>query len=659
MRTNGLALICAITCATTGHTEETGIIEEMVVIAHPLSSEGLAQPTIVLEGDALARNLATTLGETLINQPGIHSSSFGQAVGRPVIRGLGGARVRIMEDRIDAMDASVSSPDHATTIDPFMADRIEVLKGPSTLLYGNGAIGGVVDVHSGRIPHQVPDRVIARAELRAADNADRRTAAGMVETGIGGMTVHVDGFYRDADEYEIPAYARSEALRAIDPSDTEARGVLPGSELQTNGGAFGASLIGSRGFFGGAVSVYNARYGLPGADGEESNPVLDVEQLRFDVEGALREPFSGAESLNFRLGLNDYDHLEIEPSGQVGTTFDNTSVEARLEVVHVPLAQLAGAVGIQVGHRNYRASGEEAYVPPVKTDFLGAFWVAERAFPVFDLEAGLRYEHVSHRSETGLERRFDLFAGSIAMIAPFNNGWTLSVQLDHSSRAPVAEELYSNGPHLATRSYERGDPELDEERASNVSATAQYDGDRFRIGASVYYMDFRDFIFQRPSGVVIDDLPVFEWRQADATFHGLDLEAHITALRWEGGELGIRGFYDRVRGRLEEDQQNLPRIPPARYGLGLELNWSVFTGTLEYARTDSQEDTAPFELPTNGFDDLRAYLGVTLPLNGNSLELFLTGRNLTNDEQRHHTSFIKDLAPQPGRTIEGGLRITL
>ena len=644
-------------------------IEEMVVVAHPLSSEGLAQPNTVLAGDELARAVTGTLGETLVHQPGIHNSSFGQAVGRPVIRGLSGARVRILEDRIDAMDLSASSPDHATTIDPFIAEHIEVLKGPSTLLYGNGAIGGVVDVHSGRIPHELPERIVARAEMRAADNADLRTAAGMINAGTNGFAFHADGFYRHADEYEIPGFAESEALRELEDEDGEAEevfGILPGSELKTSGGALGTSFVGARGFTGVAVSRYESTYGLPGGHGhmDESGsadtPELDLEQTRVDVEAAILEPFDGAESINLRLGFNEYEHAEIEPSGEIGTRFDNSVFEARMEVVHASTAGIRGAGGIQLANRDYSATGEEAFVPPVDTASFGTFYVGERHFEHIDLEAGFRYEHVSHDQRSGPGRRFDLGAASLGMIAPFESGWTLSLQLDYSTRSPTVEELFSNGPHLATRSYEVGDSTLDRERAANVSATVQYDGERLQVGASVYYTDFADFIFQLPTGELVEDLPVFNWRQTGATFRGIDLEAEFDLIRWSSGELAIRGLYDRVRAQLDDgEQRNLPRIPPQRYSLGVLISWGMLTLTLDYTRTAKQTDVAPFELPTEGFDDLRGYAGLRIPMSESSLEIFIAGRNLTNDEQRHHTSFIKDLAPQPGRTIEGGMRIIL
>jgi iron complex outermembrane receptor protein len=662
-------------------SEKTTFEEELIVTAHPLSGEGLAQPSSTLEGEDLDRALATTLGETLINQPGIHSSTFGAAVGRPVIRGLGGPRVKVMEDRIDSMDVSVSSPDHATSIEPFTADRIEVLKGPSTLLYGNGAIGGVVDVHTGRIPHRLPDQVGARAEVRGADNADQRTAAGRLDAAAGSFALHLDGFYRDADEYEIPGFAESKALRELEEEDgedgeegeEEAFGTLPGSQLETSGGAAGLSFVGDRGFIGAAISVYDATYGLPGGhaheheegeegeeEEEEGNPVLDLEQTRIDFEAGLEDPFDGADSLNIRIGWNDYRHAEIEPSGETGTVFDNKALEGRLEVVHAPVAGWAGAGGMQFGNREYKAIGEEAYVPPVDTGSFGLFYVGERSFDLLELEAGVRYERVSHDPEFGSTRSFDLGAASLGLILPFESGWTIAGQLDYSTRAPTVEELFSDGPHLATRSYEIGDPELDKERAANVSATVQYENDTFRVGVSGYYTDFTDFIFESPTGDEDDGLPVFLWQQANATFHGFDLEAEWRALRWDNGSLVLTGFYDMVRARLQSgENRELPRIPPQRYGIGARVYWHGLTATVDYTRTDDQDRIADWELPTEGFDDLRAYLGYAFMMGESRLEVFVTGRNLTDDEQRYHTSFIKDFAPQPGRTIEGGVRVIL
>jgi len=663
-------------------TDET--IEELVVRAHPLSAENLAQPVSTLRGKELERALAPSIAETLRNIPGVHSSSFGQAVGRPVIRGLGGARVKTMEDRIDSMDVSVSSPDHLTTIEPFVAQSIEVLKGPSTLLYGSGAIGGVVDVHTGRIPHAVPESLSAKVELRGADNADQRTGAASIKAGAGSFAVHLDAFYRDADEYDIPGFAESAALRALEEleggeeeegEEEEAFGTLPGSQMETRGGSIGVSHVGDRGFLGVSVSTYDADYGLPGGHGhehgeeeepgveeeeEEGNPVLDLSQTRIDAEAGLDAPFAGISSLNLRLGFNDYEHTEVEGNGEAGTVFATEALEGRLQLNHEPLWGIEGATGIQVSSREFSALGEEAFVQPVDTQTLGIFYVGQRDFGGTGLEFGLRYERVEHDPTDSVSRNFDLGAVSLGVIQPLADGWTFSAQFDYSNRAPVAEELYSDGAHLATQSYEIGDPFLEEERAANVSASFRYEQESLRFSLSAYYTDFADFIYEAATGAEIEELPVLQWQQADASFRGVELDFGWDALNWQDGTLTLNAGFDVVRTRLDAgENENLPRIPPQRWRIGTVLSWQDFLAEVAWTRVDSQDEVAFGELPTDAHNDLRVHLGYGFDLGNSRLEVFLSGRNLTDDEQRYHTSFIKDFAPQPGRTIEAGVTLRL
>ena len=420
-------LTAAISSALQAQPSTNQVIEEVVVRAHPLSAEGLAQPVAVLNGIKLQRVLSTSLGETLRNVPGVNSASFGQAVGRPVIRGLGGPRVKVMEDRIDSLDVSVSSPDHMTMVEPFTADSIEVLKGPSTLLYGSGAIGGVVDVHTGRIPHEVPENLSGSFQMRDADNANQTTASGRLDGGTGNFAFHLDAFYRDADEYEIPGFAESSAMRALEEQerhnehddhggDAEAFGILPNSQLEAAGGALGASFIGERSFIGFSLSNYDAKYGLSGhshshhddhGDGhdddhidgyddhhdahgdEEGGAVLDLAQTRFDLEAGMESPLAGIQALNFRLGYNDYEHVEFEGSGEAGTVFATEALESRFEFTHDALG-FEGASGIQISSRQFSAIGEEAFVQPVDTQTFGLFYVGQRRFGELGLEAGVR-----------------------------------------------------------------------------------------------------------------------------------------------------------------------------------------------------------------------------------------------------------------------------
>ena len=693
-------------------------IEILEVQAHPLSGEGLAQAAVALDGEDLEREVAGNIGETVARQPGVHSGAFGEAVGRPVIHGMGGARVRIMEDRIDTMDASVTSADHATAVDPSIANRVEVLKGPSTLLYGSGAIGGVVDVHTGRIPHESRERITGKVEVRGTDNGGHRSATFRLDGGGESVAWHLDGFTRSADEYDIPGFAESARFRAAEEheeehddhegeghdedeeehhddeeehhDEEEAYGTLPGSQLDGRGGAFGISVVGDWGFAGVAVSSLRYDYGLPGghhhheeehdhdheeegehhddedevheeeeheeelhAD-EEGNVTLELEQTRVDLEAGIADPFENVTSLNVRVGINDYEHVEIEPNGEIGTVFENSAYEGRVELVHQDNAGFDGVFGIQFGNREFAAVGEEAFVPPVDTGSLGAFWVGERSFEGLDVETGVRLDRVSHDPSSGDSLDFTTFSASIGFVIPTGEG-LIGLHGDYSSRAPIAEELYSDGPHLATQSFEVGDPGLDAETALNAAATFSWGSGRFDWTATAYATSFRDHIYQFATGEVDHGLAVVRYGQADAVYRGLDVSANARLADFDGGSLSARFLFDTVAAELDlTGNDQLPRLPASRMGLGLELDHGRLTASLDFMRVFEQDEPGPQELATDAYDDVRAYVGLDL---GPNSRLFFQGRNLTDEEQRQHTSFIKEFAPLPGRTLAAGFRL--
>ncbi|MBT8145066.1 MAG: TonB-dependent receptor, partial [Gammaproteobacteria bacterium] len=594
MKTPIFVVAMALSIITTARAAENAV-EEVVVVAHPLSGEGLSQAAEILEGDELLLESGSSLGETLATQPGVHSSSFGQASSRPVIHGLSGARIRVMEDRIDTLDASVTSADHAVTVESFIADRIEVLKGPSTLLYGAGAIGGVVDVHTGRIPHSTDQASLrGRAEVRVADNADRQVAAARLDGHSGQFAWHVDGYTRDADEYEIPGFAESAVLRASEVGEEEGEeeevfGRVPGSQLESNGGAVGLSFVDDDMFAGFAVSRNESAYGLPGSHAhepggeEEGNPTLDMEQTRIDFEAGWRNPFAGVSSLNLRSAYNDYEHQEIEPNGEPATQFTNKAIETRFEFNYENAGEWNGAFGLQFGQREFAASGEEAFIPPVDTRTIGLFWVGERYLGDTQLETGFRVDSVGHDPSIGGNENFRAYGASLGMIRQFANGWQLRVLGDYAARAPVAEELYSDGPHLATQSFEVGNPDLDEETALNLSATLDYSDDLVDWTATAYFTQFVDFIYQRATGAIEDDLPVLVYTQDDVRFFGIDAEVIGTIKQWDGGRARVRAAFDTVDARIDTDgNDNLPRIPASRLGLGLVLQWPRVETRIDY-----------------------------------------------------------------------------
>ncbi|MFW6093025.1 MAG: TonB-dependent receptor [Pseudomonadota bacterium] len=667
-------LLLAAAVGTTPLAEPAlaGPIEEVVVRAHPLSAEGLAQPVDRLAGEALARAASPSIGETVARRPGVAATSFGPAVGRPVIHGLGGPRVRVMEDRISTLDASATSADHAVTVEPFLADEIEILKGPSTLVYGSGALGGVVDVHTGRIPHRVPEQAVSgRLEARLDDAAHQRTAALRLDGGSAAWAWHADGFTRDQDDYEIPGPAAAEADERDEA--TSAGGTLPGSDVNSDGGSLGASWVGARGFAGASMSRYSSDYGLPGehshaheaghgdaAEEHDDGARIDLEQTRWDVEAGLDRPMAGMESINFRAGINDYRHREREPSGAVGTTFDVEAWESRLELAHRPVAGWNGLVGLQLGREDFDALGEAAFTPATETTSGALFLLEERDFPSLHLELGTRLESTEVDPRGEGRRRFDSLSGSVGVVVPLSRGWEAGVIVDYASRAPSASELFANGAHLAARAFEIGDPELDEEHALNTAVSLDYQGERLRLNATAYRTRFDDFVHQAATGAVREGLPVRRWRQEDARFGGTDVELELAVLAGGPVDLAVSAFHDRVHGELDGGSaDDLPRIPPERVGVGVAGSWRWLSGRLDYLRVMRQHDVAEFESPTAGYDDVRLSLEARIAGGegrGRLLTVFVQGRNLTDDDQRNHVSPLKDVAPLQGRTWIGGLR---
>ncbi len=692
--------------------EQPAEIEEVIVLAHPLGRDGLAQPSDVLDAGELERKAMDNIGATVGNEPGIHNSSYGVGAGRPVIHGLGGARARVMEEQIDTLDVSVSSGDHAVTVDPFIAERVEVLKGSATLLYGSGAIGGVVDVHTGRIPHEVPERVHGAIDLRGSDNGDGRNGSFRLDGGGGNVAWHVDAFTRESDDYDIPGFAESAALHAQeeeehdeeghdddhdheegdheeeDEHEEEVSGHLPGSGLEVRGGSAGFSVVGDRGFIGLAVSGLESEYGIPGhshAHGhdddheeeghheeeeehhddhedeelhaDEGTPVVVLDQTRIDFEAGLADPIGGFESLNLRLGINDYEHLENE-AGEVGTAFANSAWEARAELTHSPIGAWRGTLGGQLGNREFSVVGEEAFTPPVDTSSFGLFWVGERPLGELGLEAGLRYDRVEHTPAHGRSRDFSGASASLGLIVPLAEAWGATLLADYSSRAPVGEELFSDSPHPGTGVFEIGNPELDREQARNLAATLNGDGDRWSVQGTFYYTHFPDFIYQAATGEEREGFDVRRYSQADATFPGFEVEGRVTVAEWAAGTLDLAAFFDTVSPEIDvSGNDNLPLIPPDRAGVSLEFTSDRLRANVDYVRASEQDEVAEFELRSEGYDDLRARIAWRFRPGDTTVDVFLAGRNLTDDEQRLHTSVVKDLAPQPGRTIEAGLRM--
>ena len=652
--------------------EEARQLDEVKVTASPLDTalDQLVKPVDVLSGLALDDRRAGTLGETVASIPGVQSSHFGPGVGRPIIRGLDGARVSVLANGLSSLDVSTVSVDHAVSIEPFLADSIEVLKGPANLFFGNGAIGGAVNVVDGRIPTERADRPASgRAELRTGTGNDEKAGLFRLDGGGGNVAWHLDGLLRDTGDIDIPDFVYSADLRAEeieegeDPAEFE-RDTLENSATSSRALSGGFAYLGDRVFFGGALSNYGTDYGIPGGHGhheeeggeeEEGGVRIELDQNRSDLRFGVND-LGFLKQVALNATFNEYEHVEFE-GPEVGTRFINDATEARLEAVQNEIWGWNGAVGLQYGDRDFEAIGDEAFVPPTTSRDRGVFVMQEREFGSFKIELGARHDRIDVALTDGLlERDFDTTSGSIGLRWAPAELWHLSLNLDRAERAPSAEELFAEGTHVATSTYEIGDPFLDTEQADRIEIGAHLHGERFEGRAAIYQTRFDDFIFLAETGLEIDELPVRLWTQADADFRGWEIEGTVTLAEAANGTWTLRGFADGVTGELDAGG-NLPRIAPGRFGLDLGWTLDAWRAGLGAVRYQSQDDVAEGETRTAGYTLVNAQVAYHWDTQTFGWEAYLQGSNLTDEEARVHTSFLKDVAPLMGRNLTAGLRV--
>ena len=648
-------------------------MEELFVTAAPHSQRrfDVIQGTSVLEGEALQSSIRGTIGETLAQEPGISSSYFGPGASRPIIRGLDGPRVRVLMNGIGAIDASSTSPDHAVAGEPLLAERIEVVRGAGTLLYGSSAIGGVVNIQDGRIPSRLPEDGLDGAVVGTfASAAAEKSIAGALTAGVGPVALRAEGAFRDANLLDIPGFALSEPLRRAEQSlhpddfDPGPFGRVPNTDLRNTSGTFGASVIGEVGHFGVAYGLIRDDYGVPGGahghegeeDAEEAPVRIDLEQDRVDFGGELLREWGIFESTWLRVGYAEYEHTELE-GGEVGTVFENAGWEGRLDLVQRPFGDLDGSLGFQFVTRDFEAVGEEAFTPPSETRQFALFAVEEVHWDPVTLEAGLRYEHtrVDARRSDG-KRRFDSFSFSVGAGWAPNDDYLFGVSLSRTERPPTAEELYSFGPHLATGGFEIGNADFDEEAGLTVEVTARRRHGHLTSSVNVFYTWFDDFIFQRLSGEEMDGLPVRRFVQDDAEFVGGEFEVTVEAfsLGYLTGLVDVG--LDYVHAREKQSHDPLARIPPFSLFGGVGVQSEYIDGRFEARWVRRQDRVADDELPTASHLLLNLRLALR-PLPEHDVTLTFDASNLLDRDARNHASFVKDRVPLPGRDFRLALRM--
>lgn len=674
------------------------------------ADELIGNATVIGRED-LVENLAGSLGDTLLDQPGVSTTFFGQGASRPVLRGLGADRVQVLTNGIGVIDVSAASPDHQVTADGIDAQSIEILRGPAALAYGGQAIGGVVNVIDGLIVEERVDEGITGEGFAAFNSVSEGTEfGGRAQAGFGPFVLTLSGSLRDFDNYDIPGFSESAGLRALEEAEEEdhdeeegedhdhedeeeARDTQENSFVETQTLSAGLSWVGEQAFFGVAIRQQTAEYGLPGGhehgheeeegeehdeeeheEEEEENPFIDLEQTRIDLRGGVNLGDGPITDVIGSVSIVDYEHTEFEGPGEVGTVYETEGWEGRLEA-DTNIAGFLGAVGVQINDKEFSAVGEEAFVSPTDSQSFGVFAYQAREWDSgVGVEGGLRIENVERENLaregfSGLTTDFDLFSGSAGVHRHLDNGVFIGGQIAYTERAPSETELFADGPHLATNQWEVGDPGIDKETGLHLEGTARWSSENAAVGINLYITNFSDFIYLTPGLAIdpedgmlkdeIEELPVFVFLQEDADFIGGEIYGELAL---ENGPLGadwdFSGSVDFVEAELDGGD-NVPFIPPVTFRAGTSAEWGAWEIGADLTIAGDQDDPGVGSLATDGYTqlDLRGEVDVSdFGFGADGTELFIEARNITDEEIRYATSTLKDLAPAPGQNVRVGIR---
>lgn len=715
---------CAASAQQATETTQQPVDETIVIRANPLNKTALesTQPVNIISGDELKQKHSQTLGETLALEPGINNTHYTAGAGSPIIRGLDGPRVKVTQNGLDSGDVSRGSPDHAVTTETSSAEQIEVLRGPATLLYGSGAIGGVINVVDGRIPAEPVYGLSGNANLRGATVNDQKEASYNITAGNGSWAFYADAHYRRADDFETPTFLNDEG---------EVVDVVENSFADSDGASLGTSYHGDWGYFGVSYEALNMQYGIPGHAHEdhgheeeeehedehgaleehdehdehegEALPFADLEQQRWQFAGQFNAPLQGFEALEFRAGLTDYQHSEVE-GDILGTQFKNQQKELRVIAKHEPLGGWSGALGYQWDISDKQAFGAEAFTPDTSRRSQGVFWLVEQEFGDHHVDLGARYERTTLASDDVRLDTFNSVSASAGYLYHFDKFSSVSVNLSHAERAPSATEVFANGEHFATRTYELGTfyelhaedngeyhieeagHALNTETSNNIDVGFHYENEQLHAELNVFYNRVDDFIYERFTGIssnllhtdegheeaheegheegheephdehdhgAEEGLQVVQFAQTDAELYGYELDLSYRI----DDQWSLHGFSDYTRAK-QRGGDDLPRIPAQRIGIEARYQAQQWDAALGYTRYLEQDRIATNETVTPAFGLLDARLNYYPQwLAQYGATVYLKGENLTNQLGLVHSSFLKDDVPMAGRNLQLGVSI--
>jgi iron complex outermembrane receptor protein len=663
--------------------------DDIVVTAPFVERLDILSGTSAISGEVLAEKTRAQLGDILTSLPGVSATSFSPGASRPVLRGYQGNRVAVLTDGIGNIDASNTSADHAVTIDTLTVERIEVLRGPAVLLFGGQAVGGAVNALDKRIPRSIPDEDIHIDALAGYGSAARDWSGGAsIDMPITDrVIVHLDGSYRNSDDLRTGGYVLSPNLRgevlefaAEETSEgnleeaaearelADQRGRIPNSAVKSWTAGGGIAFIDDNGNLGVSYSIYDTNYGIPARPGtshahaaaetaEEAAVTIGLRQYRLDFRGELNLGEGLFDKLRLRAGYADYTHTEFE-GDEVGTVFNSQGIEARAELVQNDRNGWRGASGIQYQIRDFEAIGAEAFVPPNKTRQYGLFTLQEYTKGNLDAEVAVRFDAAELRADTlGITRSFQNVSAALGV--GYNIGdLKIGANISRTGRAPAVEELFSNGPHIATQAFEIGDPDMKSERAWNGELYARYDTPGTAFSATLYTNRFDNFIYEADTGDIEDDLPVFQYFQNDAKVWGVEFQASKRLASFGSSNLSVDGVADYTRAKISSGGGNVPRIPPLRLLGGVELTNASFDLRGEVEWSDDQTKTAAFETPTDGFTLVNASATWRPFGRGRNIALIASANNIFDLTARRAASFTKDFVPLTGRDFRVTARLS-
>jgi iron complex outermembrane receptor protein len=611
--------------------------EVVSVSPDPRSVFDSYQPTSVLGGQDLLTELQATIGATLSNQPGVAVRSFGPGPARPVIRGFDGDRVLVLKDGARMGDLSSQSADHGVNVNPASASRIEVVRGPATLLYGGNAIGGLVNVVTRSIPTRPMEGSTGSFTFDTASASGEAGGAGEITAGRGALAVHFGGSGRRAGDFSTPD------------------GDVPNSFSRGGFVEGGLSYVTDAGYLGGSFAYDRTHYGIPFVeDGETS---IDPRRRVFQVRGertSLSGPF---DSMRASAGVVRYRHDELDGE-EVATAFANDTNEFEVKAHHRPAGRLSGTIGVWGLTRDFSAEGEEALAPPVSQTGFAAFLYEEASVsPHVTLQFGARVDRSSFDAgEEFATRDFTNVSGSFGVLLRPSDVTTVAFSVARASRNPALEELYFHGPHPGNNAFENGDDALDSEHATGFDASFRWHGGRAAGEVTYFYNRVDNFIFREFTGGIEDDLPETFFTQADATVTGIESHLDLTL----AGGLGVEAGLDYVRGELVDEGQPLPRIPPLRGRVGVRLQRNALqlgVDTTFNADQDrvlnalSDEGEVIGELPTDGYALVKVFAAYSFVTGRATNTVALRIENAADRTYRNHLNYLKDLVPDVGRDI--------